>query len=59
MARNTMWIIIASVLVTFDITNPVDHAGKALTSEDHLEYSTSISRFVEWCTKFLPLTCSR
>ncbi|KAF8168806.1 cytochrome P450 [Mycena galopus ATCC 62051] len=43
MARNTMWITIASVLATFDITDPVDEKGKPITAEDNLEYSTSIS----------------
>ncbi|KAJ7825078.1 cytochrome P450 [Mycena leptocephala] len=43
MARNTLWITIASILATFDITDPVDAAGKPLTAEDNLEYTTSLS----------------
>ncbi|KAJ7928218.1 cytochrome P450 [Mycena leptocephala] len=30
MARNTLWITIASILATFDITDPVDAAGSRL-----------------------------
>jgi hypothetical protein len=44
MARNTLWITIASILAVFDITDPVDAAGKPLTVEDNLEYTTSLSR---------------
>ncbi|KAJ7241848.1 cytochrome P450 [Mycena rebaudengoi] len=40
MARNTLWITIASILAVFDITDPVDAAGKPLTVEDNLEYTT-------------------
>ncbi|KAJ6535984.1 cytochrome P450 [Mycena vulgaris] len=43
MARNTIWITITSVLAAFDIGDPVDKSGKPLTSDDPLEYSTSIS----------------
>ncbi|KAJ7930344.1 cytochrome P450 [Mycena leptocephala] len=43
MARNTLWITIASILATFDITDPVDAARKPLTAEDNLEYTTSLS----------------
>ncbi|TFY81394.1 hypothetical protein EWM64_g2621 [Hericium alpestre] len=42
MGRDTLWITSASILATFDITNPVDKEGKPLDPAS-IEYSNSMS----------------
>ncbi|KAJ6533014.1 cytochrome P450 [Mycena capillaripes] len=40
MARDTLWIMAASLLTAYTITDPLDMNGNVLTADSHLEYTT-------------------
>ncbi|KAJ7155325.1 cytochrome P450 [Mycena filopes] len=45
MARDTIFIMAASILSAYNITNPLDSEGKILTAESHLEYTNAMVSF--------------
>jgi hypothetical protein len=44
MARDTLWIMAASLLTAYSITDPLDMDGKVLTADSHLEYTNAMVR---------------
>ncbi|KAK7059624.1 cytochrome P450 [Favolaschia claudopus] len=45
MARDTLWIMAASILTAYSITDPLDADGKILTADSHLEYTNAMVSF--------------
>jgi len=45
MARDTLWIIAASLLTAYSITDPLDMDGNVLTADSHLEYTNAMVSF--------------
>ncbi|KAK0204523.1 cytochrome P450 [Desarmillaria ectypa] len=45
MGRDTVWIMVASLLVAYEITDPVDGAGNPLTLDTKLEFTNSMVSF--------------
>lgn len=46
MGRDTVWIMVASLLAAYEITNPTDGAGNLLTRDTKLEFTNSMVRCV-------------
>ncbi|KAJ7046191.1 cytochrome P450 [Mycena alexandri] len=45
MAKDTLWIMMASILTAYTIADPFDMDGNVLTAESHLEYTTALVSF--------------
>ncbi|THV05807.1 cytochrome P450 [Dendrothele bispora CBS 962.96] len=45
MARDTLWIMAATILTTYDITEATDMNGQKLTSDSYLEYTNAMVSF--------------
>ncbi len=46
MGRDTVWIMVASLLAAYEITSPTDGAGNLLTRDTKLEFTNSMVRCV-------------
>ncbi|KAJ7075369.1 cytochrome P450 [Mycena belliarum] len=45
-ARDTVWMMAASMLTAYDIVDPIDRAGNRLTADTPLEYTNAMVRYV-------------
>ena len=45
-ARDAVWIIVASILTAYHISDAFDMDGRKLTAESPIEYTNSILRYV-------------
>ncbi len=44
MGRDTVWIMVASMLAAYEICDPVDLSGKRITPETKLEFTNAMVR---------------